>query len=192
MPRAFSSGRRSVSTPGQGSDKGRLAVVDVAGGRDNHGALCTQREVPQLGDKLVFIRKAAQIQDQFPLADAANHRRRQSAKSRGQRVGRAAPALPARRQGDSGAGYSVYRECALPIWLMQSTIRVVAMPAAAFAIMGKMQSPESESRPAIGSACARWVRPAKAFPGWHTGAELPRARRAESCRCAVRASSGSF
>ena len=32
IPRCFSAGRRSVSTPGQGAHQGRLAVVDVAGG----------------------------------------------------------------------------------------------------------------------------------------------------------------
>ena len=35
MPRAFSSGNRSVSTAGERFDQGGLAVIDVTGGREN-------------------------------------------------------------------------------------------------------------------------------------------------------------
>ena len=80
MPRAFSSFRRSAVHAGQGLDQRRLAVVDVAGGADDHGSF----QCRQLGDeaRLVLRFQAAQVEMVGIVADMADDRLRQGAEGR--------------------------------------------------------------------------------------------------------------
>ena len=190
MPRAFSSGRRSVSTPVSALTSARLAVVDVAGGADDHGARDEPREL--LRRMPASSLEAAQVEHEArrrairPITgtgsarSARGQRRRERASGGADRASAPAPAL-----GSSSTG-----SAPLPIWLAHSRDRRPSMPArarrrhaggsrcasAAISARGRV------SRRSVGSRAAQPVRVGD------RAAAPPRARPASSCRAAARAS----
>src|SRR5687768_14049467 len=93
MPRAFSSGRRSASTPVSARTRAVLpwsicpATPTIMGRR----SLRRERQAGEGGEERAFVgrREAAQVGQQPPLADAADHRLVAVAQGGGERFYRA-------------------------------------------------------------------------------------------------------
>ena len=79
MPRAFSSGRRSVSTPVSALHQRGLAVVDVAGGADDHAGLSARRFARNAASSL----QAAQVEHERARPRCGRSPDGGSARSRG-------------------------------------------------------------------------------------------------------------
>ena len=178
MPRAFSSGSRSVSTAGQRRNQRGLAVVDVAGGaeRQRRGAALTVR-LTRAAMSLVAERAA--VEQQRAVRDAPDHRRVARAQARRQRVGAAARVERAAAQLGSSSTAARRRRP-----------RATSSPAAP---PRRRASRSARARSTLGGlapACAAPGPRASAAAGRGRAAASPRAPPATACRSAARAPAG--
>ena len=177
--------------PGQRPHQRGLAVVDMAGGGEDHVAAAEQ--IGELGEEAGLVFEAAQVEHHRARFDTADDRDRQARARRAPDASTAAPdgraggAAPAPALGNSDTG-----SAPLPIWLLVATKASLgdageapARPPATAA------GPAPRSRRAGAPAAAA---PAAARPAdrdRRRAATPLRARRGGSCRGATRASAGS-
>ena len=96
---------------GQRFDERCFAVVDMAGGGDDHADFPgVELKLAKLRAESRFVVQAAQIEYECAVPDMADHRHGQRAKRHRERVGGAAFALGARRDRNPGAGQRIDRQ----------------------------------------------------------------------------------
>ncbi len=137
MPRAFSSLQAVGVHAGERLDQRGLAVVDVAGGADDHGAASTvELQLRQLIDELALVLQTAQIEQERAVGDACRSPAPASARNAAASRSSAVPSPRPRLSGASASaalGSSSTGSAPLPIWLWHGTtltLRRTALPPA--------------------------------------------------------------
>ncbi len=122
QPALFFFGQAVGVDPGQCPHQRRLAVVDMAGGGENHGGM--RRELAELGEEGGFVFEAAQVEHDVAGFDMADDRDRQVAERARQslRRRRRISLAPTGRNAKAALGNNDTGNAPLPIWLRVSTM----------------------------------------------------------------------